>query len=132
MSKIYKEIEIAIANAHKEGVTLDQAERLAAKCLSAQIMLSEQLSSTDLNARMAKSAVKAIKAGVYMNTVNGADKKPTEAMITSIIDSDESVIDEQRKLDTFENERDGLNRYYDIFREAHIYFRGIAKGRFEA
>lgn len=130
-SKIYKEIEQAITSAHQEGITLDQAERLAAKTLSAQIQVSEELTSIDLQARMAKSSVKAIKAAVYINIVGSVEKKPTEAAISAIIDSDELVTSSQNTLDKFEVDRDSLHRYYDIFREAHIYFRGVAKGKFE-
>lgn len=131
INKLYKEIEQAIASAHTEGVTLDQAEKLAAKTLHAQIAVSTELASVDLNARMSKSGLKAIKAAVYMNVVSQSDKKPTEAAISAIIDYDETVAQAQNALDKNEVERDELNRYYDIFREAHIYFRGIAKGRFE-
>lgn len=131
-NKLFQELEKAISDAYTEGVTLDQAEKLAAKALSAQVALSEQLASADLHARMSKSGLKAIKAAVYMNTVSAADKKPTEAMISSIVDSDEHVAQSQDQLDKAEVERDELNRLYDIFHEAHVYFRGVAKGRFEA
>jgi hypothetical protein len=40
------------------------------------------------------------------------------------------VEEEQKSLDTAEVDRENLRRYYDIFGNAHIYFRGMAKGNF--
>lgn len=128
---VFEQLEEAIQGAYSDGVTLDQAEKLAAKALHGQIVVSKDLSSIDLEARMAKSGVKAVKAAVYMDEATKAEKKPTEAMLTALVDSNEIVSGEQNRLDTVEVKRDELNRQYDIFREAHIYFRGVSKGRFE-
>lgn len=129
--KLFKEIEDSIIAAYSEGVTLSEAEKLAAKCLHAQMKISDELKSADLNARMSKSGLKAIKAAVYMNEVSKADKKPTEAMLSAIIDSSELVESEQKSLDTNEVTRDELYRQLDICKEAHIYARGISRGKFE-
>ncbi len=130
-NKLFEELKLDIEKAYEEGVTLEHAERLAAKCLSIQIQLSAQLSNADLDSRMKKSGLKAIKAVVYMKAATSGDKKPTEAMLTAIIDSDELVLGEQNRFDEAEVLRNQLENAYDICKEAHIYFRGIAKGRFE-
>lgn len=128
--ELCEQLETKIKLSYEEGVTLEVAERLASEFLYAQLAVSSELRKADLDSRMKKSGVKAIRAAVYLAEVKGAEKKPTEAMIQSIIDSDELVTGEQKGFDEAEVERDDLKRYYDIFTNAHIHFRGVAKGNF--
>lgn len=131
MKEFLKNLENKIQESYESGVTLESAERLAAEFLHAQIQLSAALKSADLDSRMRKSGVKAIRAAIYKNAVSGLDKKPTEAAIQSTIDSDKLLMEEQKSFDEAEVGRDDLKRYYDIFANAHIFFRGVSKGRFE-
>lgn len=126
-----KELEAEIERTYTEGATLEEAERLAAKFLSAQLAVSGELKKADLDSRMRKSGVKAIRAALYLEIVSKSDKKPTEAQISALIDSDQLVTDEQLEYDRAEVDKAELERYYDIFVNSHIYFRGIAKGKFE-
>lgn len=130
-AKYFKELEKDIKDAYEQGVTLEQAERLAAKFLAAQITVGEELANADLDARMKKSGVKAIKAAVYLDNATKGDRKPSDVLLAAIVDSDSTVHKVQEKLDEAEVQRNSLENYLSIFREAHIYFRGIAKGRFE-
>ncbi len=125
-----QQLETKIQTSYEEGTTLEQAERLAAEFLHAQIVVSKQLKSFDLDARMRKTGVKAIRAAIYMESANHPVKKPTEAMLASMVDSHEVVQSEQNEFDKAEVSRADLERYYDIFANAHIYYRGIAKGNF--
>lgn len=127
----FKELEQAIKDSYESGVTLEEAEKLAGRFLHAQIQTSEQLKQFDLDARMRKTGLKAVRANIYAEITGKADKKPTEAAIENEIVRNTIVQNEQDKLDEAEVDRDELTRYYNIFREAHVYFRGIAKGRFE-
>jgi len=129
--KLCEELENEIKEAYEQGVTLDQAEKLAAKFLHAQLQVSKQLTEADLDSRMRKTGVKSIRAAIYMNAASKGDKKPTEAMLASIVDSDELVSGEQNSFDAAEANKNELERYYEIFLNAHVYFRGVAKGRFE-
>lgn len=126
-----KDLEDIIVNSYESGTTLDEAEKLAARFLSAQIQVSAALRSVDLTARMAKSGVKAVRAAVYLSEIQKAEKKPSDVMLGAIVDSDDLVTSEQNRLDTAEVDRDSLERYYNIFANAHLYYRGIAKGRFD-
>lgn len=119
-----------IETSYTEGVTMDEAEKLAGEFLYAQMLIASALKIQDLDARMHKSGIKAVRAKAYLDIVSSADKKPTEAQIAAIIDTDEIVITEQTSLDNAEVRRLDLERYYDIFLNAHIFFRGIAKGKF--
>lgn len=124
-------LKAKIESAYTEGVTVLEAERLAAEFLHAQMAVSEELKNADLSSRMRKSGVKGVKAALYLNEVQKADKKPTEAQLTALIDSNEVVQGEQDAYDKAEVDSAELDRLYNIFREAHIYFRGVAKGKFE-
>ena len=130
-AKQFADLQNDIKEAYESGVSLEQAERLAAKFLSAQITVGEELQVADLNARMRKSGLKALKAAVYLDSASKGDKKPSDIMLNAIVDSDKMVNDEQNALDEAEVSRNALDNYLSVFREAHIYFRSIAKGRFE-
>lgn len=129
--KMCEELEASIIDAYESGVSLEDAERLAAKFLHGQILVSQELKAADLSARMRKSGLKAVKAAVYTDACSKADKKPTESQLEHTINMNELVSNEQDALDQAEVDRDSLERYYNVFREGHVYMRGVAKGRFD-
>lgn len=120
-----------IQDSYEQGATQSEAEKLAGEFLYAQIQVSSELKKADLDARMKKSGNKAIRAGLYLDILQkNKDKKPTETAMASMIDSDKLVEGEQLALDTAEVTRDDLERFYNIFQNAHVHFRSIAKGSF--
>lgn len=127
-----KKLESKIQSAYTEGITMEEAEKLAGQFLHAQILVSEEIKREDLNSRMRKAGLKAVRAAVYTEACSKADKKPTESSLEHILNMNELVSSEQDALDAAEVERDNLERYYNIFREGHIYTRSIAKGTFGA
>lgn len=129
--KLLQELETEIVNAYESGTTVLEAEKLAAKFLHAQMQISSSLRTSDLDARMRKSGLKTMRSAIYLDIVQKNEKKPTEAQITAMIDTNELVSGEQERLDSAEVDRDELERYYNIFGNAHIFFRGVSKGRFE-
>lgn len=129
--KLAEELTSEITAAYEESVTIPQAEKLAAKFLSAQMKIATELAIADLDARMKKAGAKRIRAAVYYNEATKDAKKPSDAFLQAIVDASEIVEGEQKSLDEAEVDRDLLENYFSIFREAHIYFRGIAKGRFD-
>lgn len=130
-TELCKHLEAKIQSSYEEGVTIEDAEKLAGEFLRAQMTVSNELKASDLDSRMRKSGLKAVRAAVYTDACSKADKKPTESALENILNLDDMVQKEQDALDKAEVERDSLKRYYDIFREAHIHFRGIAKGKFD-
>jgi hypothetical protein len=124
----FKILEAKLQTAYEEQITQTEAEALAGEFLHAQIMLSSQLAKVELDARMRKSGVKAIRAAMYLEIVSNSEKKPTEAGMTAMLDSNELVNTEQKALDEAEVSKNELERIYDIYTNAHIYFRTIAKG----
>ena len=121
-----KEIE----RAYEESITVEEAEKLAGKFLHAQMLAANELQNADLDARMNKTGVKALKAAVYLNEATKGDKKPSDVFIGAVVDSDKMVEKEQKRLDEAEVYRDSIQNYYNIFREAHVFYRQISKGSF--
>lgn len=129
--KLCSELQNVIESAYNQGVTLPEAEKLAARFLSAQMTIAQALQDADLNARMKKTGVKAIKAAIYMEAATKDPKKPSDTLLEHLVNMNALVMNEQSGMDTAEVELDNLQNYFNIFREGHIFFRGIAKGRFE-
>lgn len=129
--KLCKSLEEKIQAAYTAGVTLDEAEKLASEFLYAMMAVSTELKDADLDSRMKKAGVKGVRAALYLSTVQSSERKPTEAQIAAMIDVNEVVQGEQDGFDRAEVSRDELERYYQIFKEAHVHFRGVSKGKFE-
>lgn len=125
-----KKLENKIKSSYEEGTSMEEAEKLAAEFLYAQMVLSAELRILELDARMKKSGNKAIRAAAYINIVSSSDKKPTEAGISAIIETDEQVASQQNLLDVAEVDAAEMERYYNIFINGHIYYRSLAKGTF--
>lgn len=122
------DLQTKIQSAYENSPTAEESESLAGQFLNAQLVVSAELRKSSLNARMRKQGVKAIRAAVYIDKTKSVDKKPTEAALTAMIDSDDLVLGEQNQFDVAEVETAELERLYDIFRESHIFFRTLAKG----
>lgn len=120
-----------IQRTYDDGITMEEAEKLAAKFLYAGIRVGEELKTLDLDRRMKKSGLKTIKATAYLNAATQGDKKPSDKLIEAVIDSDKDVAVAQDTFDQAEVLVNSLSNYLSVFHEAHIYYRGIAKGRFE-
>ena len=125
------ELEVQIQDSYEAGITLEEAERLAGKFLKAQMQVSRELQKADLDTRMRKSGVKAIRAAIYLEAATKGDKKPSDVMIDAIVNSNDLVSGEQTRYDEAEANLGSLERYYNIFREAHVHFRQLSKGKFE-
>lgn len=123
-------LEEEIVESYTVGVTAEKAEKLAGQFLHAQMKVSEELRKADLDSRARKTGVKAIRAAIYLDIVQKSEKKPTESQIAATIDTDTIVSGEQSAFDEAEVTRDELERYYNIFIQAHVHFRTIAKGTF--
>ena len=123
-------LEAKIINSYQQGVTTEDAEKLAGEFLAAQLQVSSELTKVDLDSRMRKTGLKALKASVYLDSVSKSDKKPSDTMLEQIVNSDEMVTKEQHAFDTAEVSHNELDRIYSVLKEAHIHFRTIAKGAF--
>ena len=126
-----EELENDLKRAVQTNMETDEAERLAAKFLLARLEVGKLLRDQDLDARLAKQALKTEKAVAYLGEVKKNEKKPSDTMLEQLVNTDEGVAGAQKSFDEAEVNRDRLQDYYSTFHEGHIFFRGIAKGRFE-
>ena len=120
----------AIQDAYENTPSLLEAEKLASKFLYALMVVSSELSKADLDARTRKSGVKAIRARVYLDEVAKNDKKPSDAMLNAIVDTNEIVNGEQAAFDKADVLRAELERKLDTYNQAHIHMRQLSKGTF--
>lgn len=128
---ICDELTKGIELSYSETPTINEAEKLASKFLHAEILLAQEFRLADLDARMKKSGLKAIKSAVYMEHATAQDKKPSDTFLQNVVDSSALVVRAQNDLDSAEVNVEYVKNYISIFKEAHIHFRGISKGRFE-
>lgn len=129
--KFCKQLESKIQASYTDGVSLEQAEKLAAEFLGAMLTVSAELKVSDLDSRLRKSGTKAIRAAIYLDIVQKSEKKPTESQIAAMIDVDTLVKGEQESFDRAEVDRNELERIYSVFQNAHIFFRGVSRGKFD-
>jgi hypothetical protein len=120
-----------ITDSYEEGVTMEEAEKLAAKFLDGSLRVAEELRVADLDRRMKKAGVKSVKAAAYLEAASQGERKPSDKLIEAVIDSDKIVAAQQEEFDKAEVYAGLLENYLEVFHEGHVYFRGIAKGRFE-
>lgn len=126
--KFCKDLENKVKAAYEERVSSQDAEVLAGEFLVAGFEVSAELRRADLDARMRKQSNKSVRAAIYRDEATKGDKKPTEAMLASLVEINDLVAGEQRGYDEAQVHADHVQRTFDICDQAHIYFRGIAKG----
>jgi len=127
----YKELEQKIIRSYQEGITPSTAEALAAEFLEAQIKVSEEIKSSSLEARLLKSVVKEERAKLLYSEATKGDKKPSDSILQAIVDSNQGILSHQNAFDEAEEKANELERLYNIFREAHIFYRGVGKAKFD-
>ena len=130
-NSIYKELTETINKAYEQGVTMQEAERLAARTLTIRIELTDQIKERDLDARMKKHGVKAIKARAFVEEIVKHEKKPTESQLDAAVNLSPLVEAAELLFAESETTKNQLEAYSDIFKDAHIFFRGVAKGQYE-
>lgn len=129
-SKYKAALETKIKQSFTNGITMEEAERLAGEFLQAMLDTSTELKNRDLDTKMKKSGLKAVKARAFLDTLQ-SEVKLTEAARLATVDSNELVNKSQDDFDNAEVDKEDLERVFMTFKEAHIHFRSIAKGRFD-
>jgi pyruvate/2-oxoglutarate dehydrogenase complex dihydrolipoamide dehydrogenase (E3) component len=127
----FESLKKVIERAYQEGVTVQEAEKYAAQTLLARMEIAENLRALDLDARMKKHGVKAVRGQAYLEEVGKHEKKPTESMLEASVNLNELVKAEETEYAVAEVNSDYAHALLDIFKDAHLYFRSIMKGTFE-
>jgi hypothetical protein len=131
LSLICEELKLAIENAYNEGISIPDAEKLAARTLTARLELSDEIKSAALDSKMRRNGVKVVRANAYMDEITKHDKKPAEAFLENAVNLSPEVNEEENSYAEAEAELSRLIAYLDVFKDAHLYFRTIMKGSFE-
>jgi hypothetical protein len=127
----YKQLEQKIIQSYQEGVTPLTGETLAAEFLAAQISVSEEIKRASIKARLSKSVVKEERGKLLYKEATTPEKKPSDTLLNALVDSNIDILACQMAYDKDEETANELERLYNIFREAHIFYRGVAKGKFD-
>jgi hypothetical protein len=126
----FDDLVVLVKAAYESGTTMEEAERHAARFLEAQMNIAAELAKLDLDARMKKNGMKAAKAQVYIDLCAATEKKPSDIYLEQQVALSKIA---NTAVDLYEHadaRRENLMLYLGIFKDAHIYFRGIAKGGF--
>lgn len=116
-----------IKKASEDNITITEAERTAALALDTMDEISDELTIVDKNRRMRKSGLKALKAAIRLEAVQKNEKKPTEGALEDLVAVSIDYRSAEEEYDDAEVLQAELDRHFDISKESHIYFRGVAK-----
>lgn len=128
LETVIESLKTKLTNSYTEGISIEEAEKLAGEFLSVMWLTSDALEVSGLDARMRKAGLKAIRAAVYLDACKASDKKPSDVWLENFVTSDKLVTEEQRGFDESEERRNKLERDYEILNQGHIYFRQQSRG----
>ncbi len=128
--ELCEELVLQIQVSYEQGVTVEEAEKLAGKFLYAQIQVAEELRMGDLDARTKKSGTKAIRAALYLEEVSKVERKPSDVMLEAIINNSPLAQAQQMQYDEAEVLKVSLDHYMSIFQQAHHHFKAISRQGF--
>lgn len=131
ISDVLAELRTATDSAYENGVTMPEAEKLAAMALSRSLALADELKVRSLDARMKKHGAKATRAAIYMEELKKHEKKPAEAFLENAVNASDVVAKAEYDLAEAEVNVEHLWSYLGVLKEFHIHHRGIAKGTYE-
>lgn len=129
--KLIGAISVEVNSAHKEKYDQEEAEKTAALCLEAQIELAEFLSDSEFLAKESKAEVERKESEQYFYYKGKAVGKTSDAALKQEVARDKEVL--AAKKTQFQAEAD-YNKWRNLFgflKDAHHYFRGVAKGKSE-
>ncbi len=124
----FEELVEIVKAAYVTGTTMEEAERHAARFLEAQLSIASNLATLDLSARMKKNGMKAARAQCYITECSATEKKPSDTFLEQKVQLDPFVCKAVDLFETADARRENLAIYLGIFKDAHVFFRGIAKG----
>jgi hypothetical protein len=125
------ELKADVLRIYEESITIPEAERLAAKFLYAQMEISDEIKTKDLDARMRKAGVETTESQVLLDEIAKHDKKPSDSILTAIVATSSIVNEAKDSMFRAQTETEALKRLYEMLKDAHIFCRGIAKGNYD-
>jgi len=134
VERLVGEVTKEIRKVHKTQYSQEESEKTAALALEAQFELTEFLSEAELISKEKKLEVEHAEAEKYIQFKTSPPDgivKPTDQAIKALVSKDVEV--NQAKKAQYKSEAD-YNKWKNLFgtlKDAHILFRGLAKGKNE-
>lgn len=131
---IINQISTEFRLAHKEKYEPKKAELTAALCLEAQKQLAEFLSDSELLSKEKKSEVERIEAEryyFYKDSLKTKEEKVSDVALNRLVAKDIEVIQAKRDQYVAESDFSKYKNLFGVLKDAHIFFRGLAKGNNE-
>jgi len=131
VERLISAISLEINDAHKQKYEMENADSTAALCLEAQRELAEFLSDAEFLAKEKKTEVERIESEQYFYYKGKAVGRTSDAALKQETAKDKEVL--KAKKVQFRAEAD-YNKWRNLFgflKDAHHYFRGVAKGKNE-
>jgi hypothetical protein len=117
------DLELKVRDSYGQGISGQGAQDLAGEFLAAMFQLSDLMGDADLDTRMRKSGLKAVRAGVYMEAATADVKKPSDTFLNELVAAHPHVLELQKAYDEAEVELAELERVFGILKECHVHFR---------
>jgi len=125
INKISKELKIA----HSQKYDATQAELTAALVLDAQKELSEFLSDAELISKEKKAEVERVEAERYYFYKENSESKTSDVALTRLVSKDELVLTAKKEQYSAESDFSKYKNLFGMLKDAHVFFRGLAKGK---
>lgn len=130
-ARSYAGLKEDVLRIYEESISITEAERLSAKFLHAQMEISEEIKRKDLDARMKKAGLETMESKVLLDEIAKHDKKPSDSVLSAVVATNEQVNASKNAMFEAQTETEALKRLYEIFKDGHIFARGIAKGSYD-
>jgi hypothetical protein len=132
ISKISFELKVA----HETKYDSAEAEKTAALCLRALTELSEFLAEADLISKEKKSDLESTSGERYMfykfnYKLDGNSVKLSDEGVGHLVAQDPKVKKAKSELYQAESDSNKWKNLFGMLKDAHIFFRGLSKGRLD-
>jgi hypothetical protein len=127
MKDLIEQLQKRVSEVYENGTTVSQSEEITHELADAEFKLVTMITPLDLDARMRRHGVKQIRAAVYLDIIKNSEKKPTEAQIAAMVDSDSLVSDAQKGYDGAEAALAEAERLLDAVHNSQVVFRTLMK-----
>lgn len=130
---IIEQISVEFKAAHHSRYEPKQAELTAALCLEAQKQLAQFLSDSELLSKERKSEVERVEAERYFfyKENKNSTEKVTDVALNRMVAKDPEVMIAKKEQYMAEADFGKYKNLFGVLKDAHIFFRGLAKGNSE-
>lgn len=129
VERLISAVSTEIREAHKAKYDIDTALLTAALALETQKELAEFLSDAEFLSKEAANKVDSLEAEKYFYYKTNSVDKVTDQGLKYKVACDEDVKAAKEKQNKAESQYNKWRNLFGIVKDAHIFFRGLGKGR---